>query len=137
MLFTIIYDDKYRKSSLSKYNGTITYEDSQKIIKSHKYWFRIDDKELQETKNIIKNIFKLDEQTKLLGATYKDALVLHIDYEKHKNIYYCIKIIDNKVEAYLLKGRIEMFIDDDENFFEFIEMVMFDGENTQNIYEDL
>lgn len=134
-MFTIIYDDKYRKQSLSKYTGIITYDDTQKIIKNHKDWFEIDIEDVKETKEIIKKIFNLGKNIKLLGSTYKDALVMHIDSENLlKDAYYCMKIIDNKVEAYLLKGKNHLFIDYDENFFDFIENVMFDGVNT---YEDL
>jgi len=134
-MFTIIYDDKYKKQSLSKYTGIITYDDAQKIIKNHKDWFEIDIEDVKETKEIIKKIFNLGKNIKILGSTYKDALVMHIDSENLlKDTYYCMKIIDNKVEAYLLKGKNHLFIDYDENFFDFIENIMFDGVNT---YQDL
>lgn len=135
-MFEIIYNDEYRRQSLSKYTGIIDSYDSEKIIKNHKNWFNIPIEEVIEIKEIIKKIFNLDNNINLLGTIYKDALVMHIDSKHYlNNIHYCIKIINNKIiEAYLLKGTIEIFLDDDENFFDFIENCMIDGINTQNIY---
>ena len=33
-----------------------------------------------------------------------------------------------------VKGQMKVFLDDEESFFDFIETVMIDGVNTQNIY---
>ena len=135
-MFKIIYDDKYRNQSLAKYTGIISYDDTKKIIKNHKDWFNIPIEEVQETKEIIKKIFDLNKNTNLLGSTYKDALVMNIESKNPlKNIHYCIKIIDDKIEAYILKATMQIILDDDKNLFDFIEMVMIDGINTQNFYE--
>ena len=123
-MFMIIYDDICINFSLFKYVDIIIYNDSQKIIKNHKDWYNITNEEIQETKKIIKKIFNLENNTKLSTSVYKDALVMN-----NNDTYYCIKIINNNIEAFLIKGQIKVFIDKNESFFDNIEMIMYYGVN--------
>ena len=125
-MFKIIYDDICINFSLFKYVECIIYNDTEKIIKNHKNWFNIRNEEVQETKKIIKKIFNLDNNNKLSTSVYKDALVMNNNYN---DTYYCIKIINNNIEAYIIKGQIKVFIDKNESFFDNIELIMYYGIN--------
>ena len=125
-MFKIIYDDICINFSLFKYVECIIYNDTEKIIKNHKNWFNIRNEEVQETKKIIKKIFNLDNNNKLSTSVYKDALVMNNNYN---DTYYCIKIINNNIEAYIIKGQIKVFIDKNESFFDNIELIMYYGVN--------